>query len=87
MRFFFFEPSHIWSEIQSNDFFSSSFSFVCNLFNTKVVSLLWVQGETILKKLAEVSGKLSVRIAVNRPQEGRPQDDLRLLNDSGDPLL
>ncbi|KAG7217578.1 hypothetical protein INR49_021264 [Caranx melampygus] len=41
------------------------------------------QGETILKKLAEVSGKLSVRIAVNRPQEGRPQDDLRLLNDSG----
>ncbi|XP_071352810.1 5'-3' exonuclease PLD3 [Trachinotus anak] len=41
------------------------------------------QGETILKKLAELSGKLSVRIAVNKPQETKPQDDLRLLNDSG----
>ncbi|KAM9852943.1 5'-3' exonuclease PLD3 [Aulostomus maculatus] len=41
------------------------------------------QGETVLKKLAEVSGKLSVRIAVNTPQEGKPQDDLRLLNNSG----
>ncbi|XP_029373232.1 phospholipase D3 [Echeneis naucrates] len=41
------------------------------------------QGETILKKLAEVSGRLSVRIAVNAPQESQPQHDLRLLNDSG----
>lgn len=41
------------------------------------------QGETVLKKLAELSGKLSVRIAVNTPQESQPQDDLRLLNDSG----
>ncbi|XP_069390319.1 5'-3' exonuclease PLD3 isoform X2 [Paralichthys olivaceus] len=41
------------------------------------------QGETILKKLAELSGKLAVRIAVNTPQESQPQDNLRLLNDSG----
>lgn len=41
------------------------------------------QGETILKKLAELSGKLSVRIAVNTPQESQPQNDLKLLNDSG----
>ncbi|XP_032367959.1 phospholipase D3 [Etheostoma spectabile] len=41
------------------------------------------QGETILKTLAQLSGKLSVRIAVNTPQKGQPQDDLRLLNDSG----
>lgn len=41
------------------------------------------QGETILKTLAERSGKLSVRIAVNTPHGSQPQDDLRLLNDSG----
>ncbi|XP_075968103.1 5'-3' exonuclease PLD3 isoform X2 [Anarhichas minor] len=41
------------------------------------------QGETVLKTLAEVSGKLSVRIAVNTPQGSQPQADLRLLNDSG----
>lgn len=41
------------------------------------------QGETVLKKLAELSGKVSVRIAVNTPQESQPQDNLRLLNDSG----
>ncbi|XP_071374334.1 5'-3' exonuclease PLD3 [Centroberyx affinis] len=41
------------------------------------------QGETILKRLAQVSGKLSVRIAVNTPQESQPQDDLRLLSSSG----
>lgn len=41
------------------------------------------QGEAVLQKLAELSGKLSVRIAVNTPQESQPQDDLRLLRDSG----
>ncbi|XP_069017552.1 5'-3' exonuclease PLD3 [Embiotoca jacksoni] len=41
------------------------------------------QGETVLSKLAELSGTLSVRIAVSRPQAGKPQHDLRLLNDSG----
>lgn len=41
------------------------------------------QGETILKTLAELSGKLSVRIAVNTPQESQPQGDLRLLSQSG----
>ncbi|KAM7398907.1 hypothetical protein PAMP_018211 [Pampus punctatissimus] len=41
------------------------------------------QGETILKKLAELSGKLSVRIAVNTPQESQLQNDLKLLKDSG----
>ncbi|KAM9358791.1 5'-3' exonuclease PLD3 [Symphorus nematophorus] len=40
-------------------------------------------GETILEVLAELSGKLSVRIAVNTPQGSQPQSDLRLLNDSG----
>lgn len=44
---------------------------------------LCVQGETILKTLAELSGKLSIRIAVNSPQESQLLD-LRLLNDSGD---
>ncbi|KAK2846613.1 hypothetical protein Q5P01_009612 [Channa striata] len=41
------------------------------------------QGETVLKKLAQLSGKLSVRIAVNTPQETQPKDNLQLLNDSG----
>lgn len=41
------------------------------------------QGEAVLKKLAELSGTLPVRIAVNTPQGSQPQDDLRLLNDSG----
>uniref|UniRef100_H3DNT1 5'-3' exonuclease PLD3 n=1 Tax=Tetraodon nigroviridis TaxID=99883 RepID=H3DNT1_TETNG len=40
------------------------------------------QGETVLKRLAQLSGKLSVRIAVNTPV-GRKNDDLRLLNNSG----
>ncbi|XP_037325069.2 5'-3' exonuclease PLD3 [Pungitius pungitius] len=41
------------------------------------------QGETVLKTLAEVSGKVSVRIAVNTPQGSQPQGDLALLRDSG----
>ncbi|KAM4567096.1 5'-3' exonuclease PLD3 [Odontesthes bonariensis] len=41
------------------------------------------QGEAILTRLAELSGKLHVRIAVNTPQQSQPQDDLKLLNDSG----
>lgn len=41
------------------------------------------QGEIILKTLAELSGKVSVRIAVNTPQGSQPRGDLRLLNDSG----
>ncbi|TNN65896.1 Phospholipase D3 [Liparis tanakae] len=41
------------------------------------------KGETILSTLAELSGKLSVRIAVNTPQRSQPQGDLRLLTDSG----
>ncbi|XP_027855300.1 phospholipase D3 isoform X1 [Xiphophorus couchianus] len=40
------------------------------------------QGEEVLKRLAELSGKLQVRIAVDS-QEGKPQADLKLLNDSG----
>ncbi|MEQ2242963.1 hypothetical protein ILYODFUR_002205 [Ilyodon furcidens] len=40
------------------------------------------QGEEVLKRLAELSGKLHVRIAVDT-QEGKPQADLKLLNDSG----
>ncbi|XP_010770200.1 phospholipase D3-like [Notothenia coriiceps] len=42
------------------------------------------KGETVLKTLAKLSGKVSVRIAVNTPQHSQPQDDLRLLNASGD---
>ncbi|XP_061575835.1 5'-3' exonuclease PLD3 isoform X2 [Cololabis saira] len=41
------------------------------------------QGEAVLNRLAELSGKLQVRIAVNTPQARTPRDDLRLLNDSG----
>ncbi|KAF7666503.1 hypothetical protein LDENG_00106910 [Lucifuga dentata] len=41
------------------------------------------QGETILENLVHVSGKLSVRIAVNTPQESQPQDDLRQLSSAG----
>ncbi|XP_003968741.2 phospholipase D3 [Takifugu rubripes] len=40
------------------------------------------QGETILKRLAQLSGKLSVRIAVNAPQETL-KEDLTLLKNSG----
>lgn len=41
------------------------------------------QGEKVLEKLSELSGRISVRIAVNTPQGSQPLDDLRLLNDSG----
>ncbi|XP_022049843.1 5'-3' exonuclease PLD3 [Acanthochromis polyacanthus] len=41
------------------------------------------QGEAVLQKLSELSAKLSVRIAVNTPQESQPQDDLQLLSESG----
>lgn len=46
-----------------------------------------LQGETILQSLADLSGKLSVRIAVNKPQGSQPVDDLKLLNKSGASLL
>lgn len=55
--------------------------------NGEIIFSPCAQGETILRKLAELSGKLSVRIAVNTPQESQPQDDLRLLNDSGDTVF
>lgn len=61
--------------------------FFFSFNNIKIVFLLCAQGETVLKKLAELSGKLSVRIAVNTPQQSQPQDDLRLLNDSGNTLI
>ncbi|XP_076014702.1 5'-3' exonuclease PLD3 isoform X2 [Genypterus blacodes] len=41
------------------------------------------QGETILSRLVEASGKLSVRIAVNTPQESQPQGNLRQLGAAG----
>lgn len=41
------------------------------------------EGETILKSLAKVAGTLSVRIAVNTPQESQPHDDLKLLASAG----
>ncbi|XP_057685077.1 5'-3' exonuclease PLD3-like [Corythoichthys intestinalis] len=42
------------------------------------------QGENILKNLAELSGSLSVRIAVSAPQHGsQPNEDLKRLNASG----
>lgn len=41
------------------------------------------QGETVLKTLSELSGKLSVRIAVNTPQESQPKEDLKWLDESG----
>lgn len=53
----------------------------------KIIYSLCAQGETILKNLAELSGKLSVRIAVNTPQASQPKDDLTLLNTSGDNKL
>lgn len=49
-----------------------------------MLGLLCAQGEAVLKTLAELSGELSVRIAVNTPQRSQPQEDLRLLNRSGD---
>lgn len=48
------------------------------------MSLYCAQGEDILKRLAQVSGKLTVRIAVNTPTETQPQDDIRLLKSSGE---
>lgn len=45
-----------------------------------------MQGEIILENLVELSGKLSVRIAVNTPQGSQPLNDLKLLNQSGDSL-
>uniref|UniRef100_A0A1A8FAF0 5'-3' exonuclease PLD3 n=1 Tax=Nothobranchius korthausae TaxID=1143690 RepID=A0A1A8FAF0_9TELE len=40
------------------------------------------QGEDVLKRLAELSGTLKVRVAVNAPDK-QPQDDLQLLRSSG----
>ncbi|XP_075892721.1 5'-3' exonuclease PLD3 [Nelusetta ayraudi] len=41
------------------------------------------QGEIILQSLADLSGKLPVRIAVNKPHGSQPVNDLKLLNQSG----
>ncbi|KAM6933976.1 5'-3' exonuclease PLD3 [Xenentodon cancila] len=61
----------------------SSFYWTLTNKDTKTSEPTAIQGETVLKRLAELSGKLQVRIAVNTPQEHQPRDDLRLLNDSG----
>ncbi|XP_026870283.1 5'-3' exonuclease PLD3 isoform X1 [Electrophorus electricus] len=41
------------------------------------------QGEKILQELAQLSRKISVRIAVSTPSETQPKDDIKLLADSG----
>ncbi|CAG5893922.1 unnamed protein product [Menidia menidia] len=41
------------------------------------------QGEAVLQRLAQLSGKVSVRIAVNTPQGKQPTDDLQLLSRAG----
>ncbi|XP_010890255.2 5'-3' exonuclease PLD3 [Esox lucius] len=41
------------------------------------------QGEDVLKRLAEASGKLAVRIAVNTPPDVKPLADIELLKSSG----
>ncbi|XP_059187993.1 5'-3' exonuclease PLD3 isoform X2 [Centropristis striata] len=61
----------------------ASFYWTLNNTDTGTQEPTAYQGETVLKKLAEISGKLSVRITVNTPQGSQPQGDLRLLNDSG----
>uniref|UniRef100_A0A1A7WNF1 5'-3' exonuclease PLD3 n=2 Tax=Iconisemion striatum TaxID=60296 RepID=A0A1A7WNF1_9TELE len=40
------------------------------------------QGEEVLQRLAELSGNLNVRVAVNAPEK-QPQDDLQLLRNAG----
>ncbi|KAK3548741.1 hypothetical protein QTP70_018477 [Hemibagrus guttatus] len=41
------------------------------------------QGEEIMQELIELSGKISVRIAVNTPQDRQPKRDLQMLIDAG----
>uniref|UniRef100_A0A671K9H4 5'-3' exonuclease PLD3 n=1 Tax=Sinocyclocheilus anshuiensis TaxID=1608454 RepID=A0A671K9H4_9TELE len=41
------------------------------------------QGEQILQELGQLSGKVSVRIAVDKPSEKKPMDDIKFLTDSG----
>uniref|UniRef100_A0A8C2AKJ2 5'-3' exonuclease PLD3 n=2 Tax=Cyprinus carpio TaxID=7962 RepID=A0A8C2AKJ2_CYPCA len=41
------------------------------------------QGEQILEELGQLSGKVSVRIAVDKPSEEKPMDDINSLIDSG----
>ncbi|KAI2653867.1 5'-3' exonuclease PLD3 [Labeo rohita] len=41
------------------------------------------QGEQILQELGQLSGKVSVRIAVDKPSERKPMDDIKFLTDSG----
>ncbi|XP_058244276.1 5'-3' exonuclease PLD3 isoform X1 [Hemibagrus wyckioides] len=41
------------------------------------------QGEEIMQELVELSGKISVRIAVNTPQDRQPKSDLQMLADAG----
>ncbi|MCI4379350.1 hypothetical protein PGIGA_G00227090 [Pangasianodon gigas] len=40
-------------------------------------------GEEIMQELVEISGKISVRIAVNTPQDSQPQRDIQMLIDAG----
>ncbi|XP_041851462.1 5'-3' exonuclease PLD3 isoform X2 [Melanotaenia boesemani] len=61
----------------------ASFYWTLTNNDTKTHEPTAYQGEAVLTRLAELSGKLHVRIAVNTPQQRQPQDDLRLLNDSG----
>ncbi|XP_016149986.1 phospholipase D3-like [Sinocyclocheilus grahami] len=41
------------------------------------------QGEQILQELGQLSGKVSVRIAVDKPSKKKPMDDIKFLTDSG----
>ncbi|XP_047678600.1 5'-3' exonuclease PLD3 isoform X2 [Tachysurus fulvidraco] len=41
------------------------------------------QGEKIMQELVELSGKISVRIAVNTPQDSQSSRDLKMLIDAG----
>ncbi|XP_053728282.1 5'-3' exonuclease PLD3 [Synchiropus splendidus] len=45
------------------------------------------QGEAVLKNLVDISGKLSVRIAVSKPSAGKGQEDLKRLRDSGAQIM
>lgn len=56
---------------------------LCNIWHNSMVCVCVLQGEKILQELVELSGKISVRIAVNTFRDNQPQHDIQQLVNAG----
>lgn len=61
----------------------ASFYWTLTNNDTKTDEPTASQGEHILEELGQLSGKVSVRVAVDTPSKGKPLDDIQFLVNSG----